>query len=326
MQEITIRNLMTTKVVTAHTSTPLSDVVRTMKENRISCVIITDSERPVGIITEQDIVRLVADLVSNPAAFMQSVDKVMSKPLVTVNANTNFFEALVIVRSKKIQHLPVDDAQERLVGLVTQTDLVAAHFQVQKIIQRMLELSREDELLRIGNRRSMETDLKHTHAASCRYQRPYSVALFDVDYFKSFNEGYGRTAGDQALQRVTAYFKESIRAADRIYRYSGDKILLILPETIQNGAEALAQRLIRGIVDCGIPHEENPKKVLTISAGVCGRDQSGFNETWETILDEVNNALYEAKNQGRNCIGSAHQDDSFIDQGVLPFQGVISRQ
>ena len=326
MQEITIRNLMTTKVVTAHTSTPLSDVVRIMKENRISCVIITESERPVGIITEQDIVRLVGDLVNNPAAFTQSVGKVMSKPLVTVDANTNFFEALVIARSKKIQHLAVDDAQEKLIGLVTQTDLVAAHFQVQKIIHRMLELSREDELLRIGNRRSMETDLKHTHAASCRYQRPYSLALFDVDYFKSFNDGYGRSAGDEALQRVTSYFKESIRAADRIYRYSGDKILLILPETIQNGAEALAQRLIRGIVDCSIPHEENPKKVLTLSAGVSGRDQSVFSETWETVLDETNSALYEAKSQGRNCIGSAHQHDGFLDQGVLPFQGVISRQ
>jgi diguanylate cyclase (GGDEF)-like protein len=325
MQEITLRSLMTTNVMTACPSTPISDVVRTMKERLHSCIVITENDRPVGIITERDIVRVIADLIGNPNAFDQPAQKIMSEPVVTVDGNASLFEAVVIAKSKKIRHLPVDDAEGKLIGLVNQSDLVAAHFQIQEIINRMQDLSLEDELLRIGNHRAMEADLKHTHAASCRYQRPYSVALFDVDYFRNLNDHYGRAAGDRALQRVASYFKDSIRASDRMYRYGGEKILLILPETFWGGAQALAQRLIDGIVDCRIPHEQNAIKVLTLSAGVSSRDPWAINETWQDVLHRANEALYQAKSQGRNRVAAA-RTESFAAQDITPFQGVIPRQ
>jgi diguanylate cyclase (GGDEF)-like protein len=317
---------MTTKIQTAHPSTPLFEVVRSMKQDRRSCIVITDNETPIGIITERDIVRLVGELVGNPSAFDQPVQNIMSQPLVTVDANTDFFEALIIARGKKIQHLPVDDSHGKLIGLVTQSDLVAVHFRTQEIINGLQELSREDELLRIGNHRAMEVDLKHTHAASCRYQRPYSVALFDIDYFKNFNDCYGRDAGDKALLRVASYFEDSIRAADRMYRYGGDKILLILPEAFWDGAQVLAQRLIDGIVGYGIPHEQNAMKVLTLSAGVSSRDPWAMNETSQDIVDRANEALYEAKSQGRNRVAAGRSDKSLANQDSVPFQGLIPRQ
>ena len=326
MEEITLGSLMTTNVVTARPSTPISEVVRTMKEGLYCCMVITENDMPVGIITERDIVTVVGDLIGNPIAFDQPAEKIMSEPLVTIDANASLLEALVITKSKKIRHLPVDNAHGKLIGLVTQSDLVAAHFRIQGVINRMQELSREDELLRIGNLHAMEVDLKHTHAASCRYQRPYSVALFDVDYFKSFNDYYGRAVGDQALQRVASYFKDSIRASDRMYRYGGEKILLILPETFWGGAQVLAQRLIDGIVDCRIPHEQNAIKVLTLTAGVSSRDPWAINETWQDILDRANEALYQAKIQGRNRVAAARNHEGFANQDTVPFQGLIPRQ
>ena len=325
MEELTIRNLMTTEVRTVQPCTPLSEVVRSMKQNRYSCMLVTQNEMPVGIITHEDIVKLIDQIVADPSMFDEPVRKFMSQPVVTVNANTNFFEALIIARSKKIRHLAVDDSHGKLVGLITQSDLVAAHFRMQEIIKRVQELSREDELLRIGNRRAMEADLKHTHAASCRYQRPYSVALFDVDYLKHFNDHYGRSAGDQALQRVASYFKESTRAADRIYRYGGDRLLLILPETFWGGAQILAQRLIDGTVECRIPHEQSAMKVLTLSAGVSSRDPWGINESWEDIVDRAVEALREAKDQGRNRVAAA-RNEALVNQDTIPFQDIIPRQ
>ena len=344
MQEILIKTLMTTKVESTAPTTSLSDVIKAMKEFHHSCLVVTDNETPIGIVTERDIVRLFGDLVGNGVSLAQPVEKIMSQPLVTIDANATLFDALIIAKSKKIRHLPVDNARRKLVGLVTQTDLVTAHFRSQEmhtkilesevlnrtqelaeINRKLTELSLEDPLLKIGNLRAMEGDINYIHAISCRYQRPYSVALFGVDDFKSFEDCYGHSSGDKALQQVSSRFKEAIRVADLLYRYGGDEFLVLLPETFSDGAQALAQRLIDGIVACGIPFEQHPMKVLTLSAGVCSRDQWVTDESWQDIVERADEALYRAKKQGSNRIVAAQSDRAFASDTV-PFQGLIPRQ
>jgi diguanylate cyclase (GGDEF)-like protein len=335
---------MTTKVQSAAPSTPLSDVIQAMKECPHSCLVITDNEIPVGIITERDIVRLVGDLIGNRISLAQPVKDMMSQPIVTIGANASLSDALVIAKSKKLRHLPVDNAQRKLVGLVTQSDLVTAQYRIHemqtKILERevinrtqesvdlnrkLVELSREDPLLKIGNFRALEADIHHLHAISSRYQRPYSVALFGVEDFKSFKDCYGHSSADTALQRVSSNFKETIRATDRLYRYGGEEFLVLLPETFSDGAQALAQRLIDGIVECGIPHEQHPMKVMTLSAGVSSRDQWVTDESWQDIVERADVALRQAKKQGPNRIAAAQSDRAFTSDTVL-FQGVIPRQ
>lgn len=344
MPEIRIKDFMTTKVESTASSTPLSDVIQAMKESAHSCLVITDNEIPVGIVTERDIVRLVDDLISSRLSLAQPVKEIMSQPIVTIDANTSLLDALVIAKSKKVRHLPVDNAKGKLVGLVTQSDLITAQFRIHemqtKILERevinrtqesvdlnrkLTELSREDPVLKIGNLRAMETDIHHIHAISSRYQRPYSVALFRVDDFQSFKGFYGQPSGDDALQRISSHFKEAIRAADRLYRYGGEEFLVLLPETVSDGAQALAQRLIDGIVECGIPHEQHPMKVLTLSAGVSSRDQWVTDVSWQEIVERADEALYRAKKQGPNRIAAAQIDRTFASDTVL-FQGVIPRQ
>jgi diguanylate cyclase (GGDEF)-like protein len=77
----------------------------------------------------------------------------------------------------------------------------------------------------------MELDLYHTHFAAARYQRCYAVVLFDVDYFKLYNDRYGHARGDKALQQISRFLKETIRKSDRVYRYGGEELLLLLPDT-----------------------------------------------------------------------------------------------
>ena len=335
---------MTTTVKRAEPSTPLSDVILAMKECPHSCLVITDNDIPVGIITERDIVKLVGDLIVDRISLAQPVKEVMSQPIVTIDANASLLDALVIARSKKVRHLPVDNGQGKLVGLVTQSDLVTAQFRIHemqtKILERevidrtqesvdlnrkLTELSREDPLLKISNLRAMEAEIHHINSISSRYQRPYSVALFDVDYFKSFNDCYGQSSGDNALQRVSSQFKEAIRGADRLYRYGGDEFLILLPETFSDGAQALAQRLIDEIVECGISHEQHPMKVLTLSAGVSSRDQWVTDVSWQDVVERADEALQQAKKLGTNRIVTAQSDKAFASNTVL-FQSVIPRQ
>jgi diguanylate cyclase (GGDEF)-like protein len=320
MQELPIKTVMTTEVRCAAPSTPLSQIIEAMKLNRHSCMVITVRDMPIGMITERDVVRHFGNLLQLGRDHDPVAETIMSAPPITVSEDTTLFDALVIARSNQIRHLPVTDTDGKLIGLITQTDLVTAHFrmielqtegleraiadrtyELIEINRKLKELCLEDPLLKIGNRRAMEADLNHTHSLAARYRRQYAIALLDVDYFKRYNDHYGHAAGDQALQKLGAYLKTAVRKSDRVYRYGGEEFLILFPETISADANPVARRLIEGIADCAIPHELNPHRVLTASAGIGCADEQTTARSWRDVLQQADRALYQAKNQGRNC-------------------------
>ena len=319
MQDILIKHLMTQGVEYASPTTPLSHVIRAMKDHRHSCMIVGQNKVPVGIVTERDIVRHFSELTLQGQSHDPTVMEIMSSPPITIHENSTLLEALTVARSNRIRHLPVTDDQGRLVGIVTQTDLIDGYFQFAEMQTEILErevanrtqelvdaneklrhLSMEDALLGIGNRRAMELDLYHTHFTAARYQRCYAVVLFDVDYFKLYNDRYGHAAGDKALQQISGFLKDTIRKSDRVYRYGGEELLLLLPETPQEAAYTVAKRLIEGLADCRIPHEAHPLKVITLSGGMSCPDDETPGEPWHDVVQRADWALYEAKHQGRN--------------------------
>lgn len=329
MQEILIKNLMTEEVHCASPAARLSQVIQAMKENRHSCMVITNGKTPVGIITEWDIVHHFGDLIQKGQDDDPEAASIMSRQLVTVGENTDLFQALVIARSNQIRHLPVVNIQSQLVGIITYTDLVAAHFRViesqrdlleravahrttelLEINKKLQELLLEDPMLKIGNRRAMEVDLEHTHASAQRYQRPYAIALLDVDHFKLYNDYYGHVAGDEVLKQLALFLKSVVRKTDRVYRYGGEEILLLLPETLPDGALALGQRLINGLAEKRIPHELHPLKVVTLSGGISGFDQAASDEPWFDVVQRADCALFGAKTRGRNQIASLYLTES----------------
>lgn len=116
--------------------------------------------------------------------------------------------------------------------------------------RELLRLAREDPLLGIGNRRAMEISLDHIHELSVRYGRPYSLLLFDVDHFKSYNDSYGHPAGDVALQRLAQQVVDSLRKSARVYRYGGEELLAMLPETELQFAQQTAARILEDASGC----------------------------------------------------------------------------
>ena len=332
MDDIHVRDLMSSNVISIAPRTAFMEAIQAMLDNRYSCMVVVEAGLPVGIITERDIVRLLAEFLANRPIAMITVSEVMSSPVVTVTETTTLFDALVVSNSQKIRHLPVVDEQGRMTGLVTQSNLALAHFRIferqREIIERSVHertrelqqandqlrsLSMVDALTGIGNRRAMQVDLDHTHPQALRYKRAYSVALFDVDYFKLYNDFYGHKAGDAALRLIADHLLASVRKSDRLYRYGGEEILLLMPETGLQGALILAQRILDSFAALNLAHQQSPFGHVTLSCGVACLTEEGGHAAWEGLVDLADRGLYAAKRSGRNRVAAIPPEDATDD-------------
>jgi diguanylate cyclase (GGDEF)-like protein len=311
-----ISTLMTHDVHHVPPEARLDRIVQMMRDQRISCIVVTRDQRPIGIISERDVVRILGGLQSRAELESQRAADVMTRDPVTVRSDSDLEAATDLVRSRGFRRLPVVDAAGRLVGVVTQTDLLRGHVralrqerdalegtvavrtaELRSALEHVRALSLEDALLGIGNRRALEIDLTHTHATAQRYGRRYSVALFDVDHFKAYNDRCGHGAGDQLLRALTDALRRELRAADRLYRYGGDELLLLLPETDLEGATVLADRMVRAVDARHLP--------VTLSAGVAELPTSDSERTWVMVVERADAALYRAKQAGRDQVARA---------------------
>jgi diguanylate cyclase (GGDEF)-like protein len=153
----------------------------------------------------------------------------------------------------------------------------------------------------LGNRRALEEDLALLEARVSRYGHTYCVALLDIDNFKSYNDSNGHQAGDEALRTVAAKLIDQVRSGDALYRYGGEEFLCIFPEQSLATATQAVQRMRLGVAQLVIEHGDNPPGALTVSAGVAMLDPHHTRSISE-VLEEADEALYRAKDLGRNRV------------------------
>jgi diguanylate cyclase (GGDEF)-like protein len=210
-----------------------------------------------------------------------------------------------------------DDYLVKPVGLFAlQARLIAAqrvtllHAELARHRAELAHLARYDPLTQLGNRRSLDDDLKVLHARSQRYGRSYCLAICDVDHFKAYNDTYGHQAGDEALRAVAATMAREVRAGDGVYRFGGEEFVLVLPEqTLETGLIA-TDRMRGAVQQLAIPHAAaGSGGVLTLSAGVAAFSP-GEATTAEELLKRADAALYRAKSAGRNRVGLADGEPS----------------
>jgi diguanylate cyclase (GGDEF)-like protein len=200
------------------------------------------------------------------------------------------------------------DREELQVRLISASRVTRLHRRLAEQNDRLEELNfgladqaRTDPLTSLGNRLRMQEDLESLDTRKERYGRTYCLILCDIDFFKLYNDNYGHPAGDGILRRVAKVIKDHCRSGDVAYRYGGEEFLIILPEQTQESGIAMAERLRRAIEELEIPHgARKPPEAITISAGVAAVREDEKNA--ESLLKEVDAALYEAKQAGRNRI------------------------
>jgi diguanylate cyclase (GGDEF)-like protein len=167
----------------------------------------------------------------------------------------------------------------------------------------LLEMSMQDGLTGLANRRSFDEYLAAQMAVATRHKRPLALALVDVDHFKDYNDRYGHQAGDDCLKLIAdALGSCSRRPADLVARYGGEEFAMLMPDTDQAGALHLAEAARAAIAELKIPHLNcSTGRHVSISGGVAVRQPSS-DLTAEQLIMAADLALYEAKATGRNKV------------------------
>lgn len=179
----------------------------------------------------------------------------------------------------------------------TKRTLEIREIEVRAILAQAHELANTDVLTFLPNRRKIISSLQEEVIRSNRYGAPLAISILDLDHFKKVNDTYGHTAGDEVLRGVAARLREQIRHPDTLGRYGGEEFLIVLPNSEVQAAAEQASRLCQRIRNLRIDSKEHVLSV-TISIGIA-QLRIG-QENWEGFLHRADEALYEAKENGRD--------------------------
>ncbi len=162
-----------------------------------------------------------------------------------------------------------------------------------------------DALTGLHNRRYLERRLEEEVTRALRYQHPLSCIFIDADHFKRINDNYGHNAGDAVLRELSLRVKECLRASDVATRFGGEEFALLLPQTEAREAFNLAERIRQKIEREPFTIHGGKQIPVAISQGVCALNilpSTASDDLGEQLLNKADEALYTAKQQGRNQV------------------------
>jgi diguanylate cyclase (GGDEF)-like protein/PAS domain S-box-containing protein len=230
---------------------------------------------------------------------MASIFREMDIEMLKENKIHTNFEWVTYPNGKKIylqtQKIPFHYNENKIGVLGISRDLTQLHL-AQKELKAQSYI---DPLTKTNNRRSYQKKITKLIALHERYKTPFSVIMYDIDDFKKINDTYGHNIGDKVLIEMSALVQSTLRVNDTLCRIGGEEFVILLPETSQDSALRVAEK-IRGNVENELKSIENKK--ITISIGVC---EVREDDTEDTLFIRVDSLLYESKRNGKNKVTSA---------------------
>ncbi|MCU8082909.1 GGDEF domain-containing protein [Shewanella sp. SM23] len=223
------------------------------------------------------------------------------------NQNLKEQELALLEKNKSLQHIIL-----LLTGFILTIVSIFAYKQVQRNRQLQV-IALTDYLTKLPNRRHIYAQAAQYFQQALKQQCPFSVIIFDADHFKKINDNFGHELGDRALLTIASAGKALTGNKDLIGRIGGEEFLILLPNTDAKRACELAHQLQAHISRLGA--EDLPAELkLTVSAGVATlAPQTNTENTYQdkdfaSLLKRADDALYEAKNAGRNCVKAAKNE------------------
>jgi diguanylate cyclase (GGDEF)-like protein len=201
-----------------------------------------------------------------------------------------------------VQQRTLDLQQEIQERQQVEIALRQIELELTKANQELARLASIDGLTKIANRRGFDDRLEFEWRRLMREAQPLSLILFDVDYFKLYNDHYGHQLGDRCLEMIAgAVDTVMCRPADMVARYGGEEFIVILPNTNLDGAELIASKIHQVVRDLAIPHQKSlVSEVVSVSLGISCLVPT-LERSPDLLISQADQALYNAKHQGRNC-------------------------
>ena len=196
----------------------------------------------------------------------------------------------------------LDEIQQNIENIIRDFDIPEENKlevikQINYIYTRTKYLSITDELTGLANRRYFENCFEKEFLRTQRYHNKLTVVMFDIDHFKEVNDTYGHQCGDYVLKQIAHAALQTFRKTDTVFRYGGEEFVVILTETDIEQAKIPLERF-RKTVETLAPVYENKIIDVTVSIGACQCSENM--KTKDEFLRRIDEALYEAKNSGRN--------------------------
>lgn len=186
---------------------------------------------------------------------------------------------------------------------------------VLQLDQLLLQMALLDSLTGLHVREFLFTELHREFQRARRHDRPLAVGMIDIDFFKSVNDQYGHTVGDEVLRQMGDILRDSIREGDICGRYGGEEFAVVFPETTAKGAVLAAERIRRGVEQHEFDIGVGKKLKLTVSIGIACL--SHYHTDKANLLEEADRGLYAAKQQGRNRVVLQYLQDIITDNTII---------
>ena len=200
------------------------------------------------------------------------------------------------------------------------TNIVGISLEQTTLLNRLSYLANYDQLTNVINRRGLQEHLQSVLTHSQRYNKPFSIILFDLDRFKLINDSLGHNKGDQVLQYITIILKNALRTDDYFGRWGGEEFMCLLPDSDRDMANVIAERLRTKIAETPIFLDKTEVNVTASFGYACfPNDETNLDK----LIAAADSALYQAKSAGRNRVISAqgvyqriHSTGSMLESAI----------
>ncbi len=287
-----------------------SELLTEMRSSSFDNVIIVEKLKPIGILTTKDVMRLI----KYKKNLNLPVSCHMSSPVETINKNSSIKQALSYIKQKHYKRVVVTDDEGLLAGVITQKELISLSYSKWAILMKdyqeelrelnsILEnknkeyeaMASTDSLTGLYNRYKFSELYLSSYTAMLQRNNKMSLILLDIDFFKKVNDTYGHNIGDIVLIQIAKVLLKNLRNIDIVCRWGGEEFVVLLPTSTLENAYDLGEKLRKYIVELEIDMVGHVSASFGITEIIAG-------EMMEDAIERADQALYLAKNSGRNCV------------------------